>query len=92
MIIQPAGDAVIHKYRHKRCRHKISVQPLNNIITANLEINEVFKLRFISFHKFFVGAELSGIAGLWPDLLTAVWVHTIEAGQLKYLRPVYVAC
>ncbi len=91
IVIFGVGDTVVGHDRQARSRHLLSVQLLDHIIAADLDIYDICKLFFERVPKFVIGLEILRISKLKPDLLTGILIESIEQRQLEYLRDIQVS-
>ena len=84
-------DAVVEDDGKKRSGRVVCIHLLEDVVAAELDLNEVIYLSAPSFEEMFERMKLARNAGFWAELLTGTWVETVGQCNLQNLDKIKIA-
>ena len=91
MVVETPGDAVVDEKREKRSRQVLGVNPLDDAVAPDLDINKVVDLFPEGREELFVGREARRVSGGRADHLPRPRVEAAVKRDLQNLGQVEVA-
>jgi hypothetical protein len=88
MVVLTPRDAVADEEREERCREVFQEKFLDDVVAANLDIDEMANLFPVGLEQLIEGFELRRVSGLETDRLARPRVDAVMEGDLKDLGQV----
>ena len=91
VVILAFGDAVVNEEGEKRRRHVARVEPLDDVVAANLDIDKIAELRLEGGEEFVESGKFARVAGLRSQLLAGARVVAVVEGNFQHFGHIEVA-
>ena len=92
IVILCIGDTVICYDRQARSRHLLSIQLLDYVVSADLNVYDIFKLFLKCSPQLVKGLKVFCISQLQTNLLSTVLIISVKQCQLEHLRDIQISC
>ena len=91
VVVLAGGDAVADEEREEGRGHIAGVQPLDDVVAPDLDVDEVAQLLLEGGEELVEGLERARIAGLRAELLAGARIDAVVQRDFQHLGQVEVA-